>query len=666
MRTVFLVVTLILTPGFASAQSADEAAINTPVEGHVAATAKGDATTDAAYDTENGVRTLGTNVVGGRANIEKAVRVQAPEAKHHRVLADYDAFGSVSADGRFVSRLDWTDGANIVVRDLRTGERRQLTDSGRNSEGRAWLSAISPDAKQVAYGWTSWQQDWAELRIVGLDGSPPRVLYRDETIRWVNAHGWSPDGSQILTMLSTGGTRQIALVSVVDGSVRVLTSVDHRLGKTMSFSPDGQYIAYDRPVQEGSSQNDIFVMSADGSQETSVVRHPSDDRLFGWSPDGTRIVLASDRSGTWDAWAVPVQDGKAHGEAERIQQDIGWISSSLGVTRDGVVYYKIIDWVNDVYVASLDPETGKLGSPDKIVSHVGPATSVEWSPDGEALVYARGVGMDELYSLVLGIRSLATGEERLFPLELSRFGGHAFEPHWAPDGRAVLAVGRAENRQGIFRIDAGTGHVAPILAGPATRVESPAWSKDGRLIVARPINGLPRIIVVRELDTGRERELVRYDEALVSHLTVSPDSRQVAFVWAEWLGFGNPGATGLRVIPTSGGEARELLELPPPQMSGPIPVLGLSWTPDSRHLLYATSRAGAEPKMELWRIPAAGGQPESLGLVTEGLAPYGLSVHPDGERVAFTAGETRSASDGRQVSWSADLWALELPDVWGK
>ena len=235
MRTVFLVVTLILTPGFASAQSADEAAINTPVEGHFAATAKGDATTDAAYYTENGVRTLGTNVVGGRANIEKAVRVQAPEAKHHRVLADYDAFGSVSADGRFVSRLDWTDGANIVVRDLRTGERRQLTDSGRNSEGRAWLSAISPDAKQVAYGWTSWQQDWAELRIVGLDGSPPRVLYRDETIRWVNAHGWSPDGSQILTMLSTGGTRQIALVSVVDGSVRVLKSVDDRLGKNDEF-----------------------------------------------------------------------------------------------------------------------------------------------------------------------------------------------------------------------------------------------------------------------------------------------------------------------------------------------------------------------------------------------------------------------------------------------
>ncbi len=78
MRTVFLMVTLILTLGlgFASAQSADEAAINTRVEGHFAATAKGDATAYAAYFTENGVRALGSTIAAGRANIEKAMSAQ--------------------------------------------------------------------------------------------------------------------------------------------------------------------------------------------------------------------------------------------------------------------------------------------------------------------------------------------------------------------------------------------------------------------------------------------------------------------------------------------------------------------------------------------------------------------------------------------------------------
>ncbi len=32
------------------------------------------------------------------------------------------------------------------------------------------------------------------------------------------------------------------------------------------------------------------------------------------------------------------------------------------------------------------------------------------------------------------------------------------------------------------------------------------------------------------------------------------------------------------------------------------------------------------------------GKPENLGLVMEGLLPYGLSVHPDGRRIASTAG----------------------------
>ena len=74
MRTVFLVMTLVLTlgVGVASAQSADEAAINAVVEGLFAAVAEGDAAAVAAYYTENAVRALGTDIAVGQANIEKA------------------------------------------------------------------------------------------------------------------------------------------------------------------------------------------------------------------------------------------------------------------------------------------------------------------------------------------------------------------------------------------------------------------------------------------------------------------------------------------------------------------------------------------------------------------------------------------------------------------
>jgi len=45
--------------------------------------------------------------------------------------------------------------------------------------------------------------------------------------------------------------------------------------------------------------------------------------------------------------------------------------------------------------------------------------------------------------------------------------------------------------------------------------------------------------------------------------------------------------------------------------------------------------------LELWQISADGGAPENLGVTLSGPIPFGLSVHPDGRRIVFTAGMPR-------------------------
>jgi len=71
MRTVFLVLTLILTLGLgvAAAQSADEAAVNTRVEEAYAALNRSDVEGYAAAFHEDAVHAIATNVSVGRANI---------------------------------------------------------------------------------------------------------------------------------------------------------------------------------------------------------------------------------------------------------------------------------------------------------------------------------------------------------------------------------------------------------------------------------------------------------------------------------------------------------------------------------------------------------------------------------------------------------------------
>lgn len=329
-------------------------------------------------------------------------------------------------------------------------------------------------------------------------------------------------------------------------------------------------------------------------------------------------------------------DGKPRGSSELVKADVGLIDKGLGFTADGSYYYAVPAWKNDVYLATLDLATGRLQEPQKLVTHVGWATSVEWSPNGQHLAYVYGHGhQPDLF--VLAVRSVATGKERRLRIHrLTRFGYHGFQPHWSPDGRSLVAVGRNKDyigpgmdSQGLYRIDAQSGGVTPIMQTKSLCwpdcVEWSVWSVGGKVIYVRWV---PQSIVASDFVNNEEKEIYRVPEGAggVSRLAVSPDGRRIAFVSQKE-------SVGLKVVAAGGGEPRELLKVQKPEV-----ISALAWTPDSRHIIYAVSIAGEKQEFELRRVSAEGGKPEYIGLRMEGLLPYGLSVHPDGKRIAFTAG----------------------------
>lgn len=566
--------------------------------------------------------------------IVSAVTAQRPvkhNPKQYKVT-EADNAGSISRDGRYLSYVDDQTDA-LFIRDLKTGESRRLTEE-RSAQSVDNITVISPDGKFVAYSWGTINRG-VELRIIGLDGSKPRVVYRDKELNRVLPDAWSPDGKHILaTFRKKDGTDQIVLVSVSDGSVRVLRTqktLDLGHGHKESFSPDGRYIAFDFRPEAESLNRDISAIRVDGSGEVPLVQHSANDRLLDWTPDGTGILFASDRSGTWDLWVIVVVDGTPVGSPKLLKRDIGLLDRGLGFTRAGSYYYSILAWENDVYVATLNARTGKLQKPKKLIGHVGYDTSLQWSPDGKYLAYAYRDPN------ALGVRSVETDKEHQLRPKIGFF--HFFQPHWSPDSRFVLGQGRkidGTERQGLNAIDVRTGESRAIVTTntqcPPDCIEWPAWSSDGRLYFTRWINW-PQSIVVRDLETGQEKELYRsLSPATVSHLAVSPDGRQLAFVWYDF----DAGKAALKVMPTSGGEPHELLTFPALSNYW-LPLFALAWTPDSRDIVYAPTTA-SERKIEFWRISARGGKPNNLGLAMAGLEPFGLSIHPDGSRIAFTAG----------------------------
>src|SRR5262249_8961561 len=145
-------------------------------------------------------------------------------------------------------------------------------------------------------------------------------------LHYIIPWAWSPDGKSIVALLSRGDdTNQLAWVSLTDGALKPLKSLDWRWPMNVSLSTDGRYLAFDLNQSDKSVERDIFVLTAAGKTEATLVQHPSDDYAPVWSPDGKAIVFASNRAGSTGLWSIPVADGKSAGAAELIKADVGQI-----------------------------------------------------------------------------------------------------------------------------------------------------------------------------------------------------------------------------------------------------------------------------------------------------------------------------------------------------
>ena len=550
---------------------------------------------------------------------------------------EVDASGAPSSDGRFLSYVRWKTG-DLAVRDLATGERRALTDEGTWMEPDqfAYLSRWSWDNSRLVYAW--FDGDHWELRTIriveGLSVVQPRVLLpnRNGEAVYIEPRDWSRDGKEILAFLGTGeGTGQIGLVSAGDGSVRVLKSLPWNRPLNMSLSPNGRYVVYDLPTERDSRERDIFLLAADGSRETRLVKHAANDYGPIWTPDGKHVVFASDRTRDVALWALQVAGSKALGRPRLLKRNMGAMLP-LGFTRKGSLYYAtgLFNRQGDIYIATLDPLTGEAAAPvEKAVRRFqGSNTSPAWSPDGKFLAYLShdsSLPFNEAPS-VLVIRTLATGEEREIEIPI----GHRNLLRWSPDGGSIL-VGTKSN---IYQLHLRTGEMKRIVSGGAKiRNHQAAWSSHGERIYYLRALQAPReysyMVVAYDLKTSREQILYRGFGQLAHGLAVSPDGRRVAF--------SKP--SSITVVPSAGGEPDELLLLQKPEM---IPWdVGLAWTPDGRYLIFAKGKQSPDRAdvlesnvFELWRLPVAGGEPQPLGLAMNNLR--GLSLHPDGRRLAFT------------------------------
>jgi Tol biopolymer transport system component len=555
-------------------------------------------------------------------------------------------WGGPSPDGRYLTYVDLgTD--DLALHEFGTGEDRRLTDAS-NGEY-AWSSAFAPDGERVAYSWAN-ETGYDELRILELDGSGPRIVYADESFD-VHPMEWSSDGERIVVRLDGNDEviREIGLVTVADGSLRVLKTLDHEAPFEISMSPDGRSVIYDYPTKDDPSASDIYVLDVETGDERLLVEHPADDRVLGWAPDGGHVLFLSDRTGTLGAWLLPVADGRPAGGARLVKPDM-WRIAPLGFARDGSYYYGVPMEMTDVYVAAFDPETGQLiDQPTRISqSFFGSNEDVVWSRDGRYLAYlSKRDPLGRVGTNVIVTRYMDTGEQR----ELTPGIGPIYWPRWSPDARSILVYNYETDNKGLFLVDVQTGEAEPaIRSGPDDYHLRAHWRADGRSIFCWTYSEDGTRIGIRDLESGAE-EVLRHaapDVGFIGDFAVSPDETQLVFAYRHGQ---EDGGTSLMVMSVAGGEPRALLHF---EAGSSWPQL-IYWAPDGQYIYYKR-HGGDDEYVDLWRVPAEGGEPERLDWYEE-VDGRGMTFHPDGRRIALARGD-----------FGSEVWVMEdfLPATAGE
>ena len=532
----------------------------------------------------------------------------------------YRLIGRPSADGRYLSYSDMS--GNLALFEFASGESRRLTNKFSESADQAYWSAVSPDGTRVAYAWQHEPERYMELRVVDANGTNPRILYRDEEVREVSFVAWSADGEQILASLRLkSGKRHLVSISDKDGSSRLLEELENGSFSGMSLSPDGRYLAFGYPTGT-SGGHDIRLLELETEREIPLVEGSSNDGYPLWSLSGSQIFFRSDRSGSsYGVWVVDVEDGEPRGHSRLVRKDMGqfW---PLGLLSDGTYLYYLQAGSSDILVGAMDPVSIEVaGRAEVITGGRGLiAYSSAWSRDGSELAYLAG-----RQKRFITIRSMDSAEERELHPELRVVG----RMYWGPDDRSLFVGGwDGEGSRGLFRIDVETGKVGTLFYDDA--FGSFDLSPDGAKVFHTSRSG---DLIVRNLVSGRSQKM--YGSGIFGKIAVSPHG--------EWIAFTRRADT-LFFMPTSGGEPTALL------LADSEGLFVQDWTPDGRWLLFTRQKEGQENS--LWRISPLGGEPEEVGLEMNALRE--VRIHPEGTRIAFTAGAPH---------W--EVWAMEnfLPEL---
>ena len=381
-----------------------------------------------------------------------------------------------------------------------------------------------------------------------------------------------------------------------------------------SLSPDRKEIAF-------VSGGDIWTVPAEGGTAQLLVSHSATESKPLFSPDGKKIAFGSNRTGNGDIYILDLTSG----EVRRLTFDDG--NEQLDAwSRDGEWIYfsstaRDIAGMNDIYRVASSGGTPMQISADRYTNEYN-ATPLA---DGSFIFAARGIGFGQWWRHG---RSHIDESELWQKIgeqysELTPIGAKQLWPMATADGSRVFFVSDRNGTQNIWTMPRG-GAAKQLTNFTDGRVLWANLSADGREIVFERNFHIWKMLT----DGGKAAEVPialrgaattpiidRVNASTqIRELALSPDGKKVAVIAR-----GEVFAASAK----DGGEAVRVTNTAAPESY-------LSWSSDSRKLIYSSERGGT---MSLFQYDFG---TEFESPITAGRGNDFAAVYsPDGKSIAF-------------------------------
>ena len=540
-------------------------------------------------------RSVGETPRPGQASQARASAIKPVTAQPGREIDP-----ALAPGGRLVAYA-WNGGSgtnfDIYVRRLDSGSAIQVSSHDSTEYAPAW----SPDGAWLAYARGAGKR--TEIYQVASSGGTERLLV-DSAAEWSHGIAWSPDGDQIAftTRAEASAPHRIAFYDRRTGQVRSLTQPPAHIegDRYPSFSPDGSRLAFVRVAVAGAGE--IFVVSTRGDGEArQLTAEGRPIASVEWAPGGDAVIFASDRSGSYALWRLPL----AGGEPSRLLAESGNVGNVSVDPVSGQIVFE--QWQEDSNVWRVEaPPAGQQAEAERFIASTREDATPSVSPSGERLAFVSSrSGARELWLCTID----GSGLERLTSFD----GPYVSSPNWSPDGTSLAFQLHAEGHWDIHLLDLASNRLSVLTETQGDDL-APSFSADGRFVYFGSRRSGAWEIWKVSVHGGEALQVTEEGGIMAFE---SHDGRR--------LYVAKHGVDGLFVRPTAGGPEERVLSVGWGGEWG-------GWALAAGKLFYVDR--GSEPMTTLHRFDLGTGSIEALATV-DNVSRFSLTVTPDGTQIFF-------------------------------